>query len=295
MINHSHKYRALLVLGQLVFGCFVLFFMLLAFTPPHRSASIATAIPVYTPVATIIPTPVGDCMIQSCGDLGDAPDIGMMVYPTTSVTATFNTIYQAGTASGPYHQSPNDGPVLGEEVSIEKNAHQLPDEDDITNIHLATNTSDQDDLDDGVQWIKSLAPCQPQDFAIVVSKPPPYSNDVYVNVWFDFERDGDWIDSGDCGGVPVHEWAVQNQPLNLVDGSQVITLTITTYHPIGQDQDPIWMRISLSDTMAPSIGRDADGRGPATGYLYGETEDYYLKYYGHKGCGGCNSLAGWQG
>lgn len=289
MIERSRKYRVWLALIHLWLG--VLFLMVITamfLTPP-----VVAATPVFI-LLTPAPTAQPLCSPSTCGDLGDAPDLGMTAYPTTVVTASFPTIYVPGSLSGPLHRTPENGPVLGIDVSLEKNADHLPDQDAVTNIDVAADTADRDDQDDGVIVIESLEPCQTNIFSATVTVPSAYSGEVYANVWFDFARDGDWDDRGRCGIEAIPEWAVQNQPLSLVSGTQVITLTVVAYHPEGRMHDPIWMRISLSDTPAPTIMGTSAGQGPAGGYLYGETEDYFLKYY-EGGCGGCVTLAGWQG
>ena len=241
-------------------------------------------------------TPVVTCLAL-CGDLGDAPVLGMTAYPTATVpvTAAFPTIYSAGAASGPFHLSPENGPYLGDGVSLEKNAHQLPDEDGITNIDIANDKADEDGADDGVSWIPSLADCAANSFNVYLTVPANgYTGTLYANVWFDFERDGDWNDEGLCGSETVSEWAIQNRGFQLSPGTHVFTATVGGFHPAGMEFDPLWMRITLSDTPVPVFNGYSDGRGPAAGFLYGETEDYFLKYYDGS-CDTCSSQAGWQG
>ena len=65
---------------------------------------------------------------------------------------------------------------------------------------------------------------------------------------------------------------MQNQVISL---SSLGSHTFTTPHFIPANPHPdicLWWRITLSDTPALS----ADGSGPANGYQFGETEDYYL-------------------
>lgn len=241
-------------------------------------------------------TPVASCL-AFCGDLGDAPEPGMSAYPTATVpvTAAFPTVYTAGTASGPFHLYPEDGPYLGNGVSLEKNAHQLPDEDGITNIDIANDNADEDGADDGVSWIPSLADCAANSFNVYVTVPAGgYTGTLYANVWFDFERDGDWNDEGLCGSETVSEWAIRNRAFHVSPGAHAYTVTVGGFHPVGMEFDPLWMRITLSDAPVPVFDGRSNGRGPAEGFLYGETEDYFLKYYDGS-CNYCSSQAGWQG
>jgi hypothetical protein len=97
--------------------------------------------------------------------------------------------------------------------------------------------------------------------------------DRYVNVWFDFNRNGQWGDQIQCTyqGQPytVDEWAVVNQLTRVGAGPHVITT------PQFRSLDPeaeLWTRITLAETTAPA----ADGRGYDHGYETGETEDYLI-------------------
>ena len=105
--------------------------------------------------------------------------------------------------------------------------------------------------------------------------------DLWVNVWFDWNRDGDWDDTLECAQGPAPEWAVQNQLLfNLSAGlNQIRTPAILPWHPEGGPEE-IWMRITLSEQpwkhgSNPEVKGNA-GSGPQGKYLYGETEDYYF-------------------
>ena len=298
MVNEAGKYRVWLVVGQILLGMFLVGSIVLLLASKTVAAQnpigIPTSIATVIPIPTSSPTPGPICPIGICGELGDAPELGMTAYPTAGVTATFPTIYYPGSLSGPIHHSPEEGPVLGSQASLEVNANQLPDEDGVTNIDPANDLADRDEADDGLEFIASLAGCQANDFAVSITKPAGYTRTVYANVWLDFERDGDWDDVGLCDSVQVPEWGIQNQPLSLTSGTQSITLTIVTYHPAGKAKAPIWLRISLTEARVPNPTGLADGRGPAAGYLYGETEDYLL-IYNKETCVGCGSLAGWQG
>ena len=260
---------------------------------PAALAQQPTAIP-----ASPIPLP---CQIQVCGDLGDAPETGMTAYPaatgTVTVTANFPTVYNPSYDSGPFHQLPAEGPYLGTAVSLEKNAHQLPDEDNnVTNIALSNDEANRDGADNGLGFINSLEACTGNSFLLTVTVPASYSGPIYANAWFDYNRDGDWDDVGECGGAASPEWVIKNRNLSLSTGTQTLTVIVNAFHPEGMDQAPIWMRVSLSSEPAPAPGGLADGRGPAAGYVYGETEDYFLQY-DDGSCDeiGCAGLAGWQG
>jgi hypothetical protein len=227
-------------------------------------------------------------------ELGDAPDssnswpIGMTAYPKggpPGVPAQYPTVYGAGSPPyGPIHQQPNAVAYLGNAVSLENEADIGPDEDGINNLVPPNDRPDLDAADDGVQVPLLLPHCQQATFDYVVTvaplpiEPPP----LYVNVWLDWNRDGDWNDVSECpDGTVVPEWAVQNQVLNLVTSGphNITTPKFMCWHPaVAAAERPIWMRITLSERqwgMVLSAAR-AGGDGPPDGYQYGETEDYYF-------------------
>jgi hypothetical protein len=101
----------------------------------------------------------------------------------------------------------------------------------------------------------------------------------YINVWFDWNRDGDWDDDVPCPGTSyvAPEWAVQNHVVTLNPGlnSALVTPTFRSITP--PPGQTIWMRITL--TSLPVSASNSDGSGPVGGYQYGETEDYELGPY----------------
>ncbi len=225
------------------------------------------------------------------GDLGDAPssinnygNIPMTAYgqygPLPWVQAQFPTVFMPG----PRHHFAQVDSWLGATVSGELQADALPDQDGVPNIDPPNDIADQDNIslaprDDGIGLPVSLYPCLPQDlpYTMTVSTAPPYSPpNRYLNVWFDWNRDGDWDDTLTCpGGAPAPEWAVQDNLLTLWQG--VYNLTTPLFIPFVhvEEDGPFetWMRISVAEMMSPV---PHDGAGPPTGYDLGETEDYYL-------------------
>ena len=228
--------------------------------------------------------------LQAKYDLGDAPDTSnslgaeMTAYPKggpPGVTADFPTVYQAGAPPyGPLHRGPKDTAFLGYAVTLENEADIGPDMDPTNNLDPLADVSDADGSDDGVIVPLVLPDARATTFDYVVTVINPQTTHLYVNVWFDWNRDGDWDDALTCtDGASAPEWAVQNQELNLpgIGPHTVTTPAFRSWHPstLG-DLDPIWMRITLSDTpWTSSLG--AGGAGPANGYRMGETEDYYFQ------------------
>ena len=226
-------------------------------------------------------------------DLGDAPDStnnsgnkSMDAYPAPSpVPAHFPTVYNDGIGFAPYAHGPvhlNERAVayLGKSITGETEADTGPDDDGGNNLRPAINSADNDGGDDGVNVPLTLPNCGWTIFDYQVTVIDP-NTDLWVNVWLDFNRDGDWDDTVDCPGGRAPEWAVQNQFLfNLPVGLHEITTPgFKSVHPAGA-HDQIWMRITLSEQ--PWIGGSNPGHqgnagsGPLPKYEIGETEDYFF-------------------
>ncbi len=248
-------------------------------------------------------------------DLGDAPDstnhhnIPNWAYPGIpgrfpTVWAITPTMPLTAPASGPIHFN-KDVFWLGDMVTGEEEADIGPDQDGINNI-LRNGViadpllADNDRGDDG--WLNRnsagdlssavLPDCRQTTLRVRVSRSPtaPLTlNRLYLNVWFDGNRDGDWEDQEPCGQLTVqrHEWIVHN--------FVVIPPTTTTSFVISAPtalvmnkfpERPAWMRFTLSEqpAVAPpphapgNPGGLPDGRGPSypQGFLLGETEDYLV-------------------
>ena len=238
-------------------------------------------------------------------DLGDAPDssnsydVNMTAYPSMGmlpvvVPGRFPTVYRKGSPPyGPVHWVPEIA-HLGTRVSQEIEADYGFDQDGGTNLAPSRDAADMDGCDDGVAMPLYLPPCRETRFAYTVNVNRPVEV-LYVNVWLDFNRDGDWDDVLMCdlptavsdGRRVAREWAVRNQVLTgLRPGlHEIRTPGFVSWHPrwaVGTDA-PIWMRITLSDR--PWGIRNADdvadalgwgGSGPENGYWTGESEDYFF-------------------
>jgi len=224
-------------------------------------------------------------------ELGDAPDSSnsfgstwMTAYPKGGPPgrrAHYPTVYAAGSPPyGPIHSNPLAVAHLGERATHETEADIGPDQDWVNNIDPPANSPDRDGADDGVIFPLNLPHCCWTTFDYLVKVVNP-NTDLWVNVWFDWNRDGDWDDILDCSDRPVPEWAVQNQYLfNLPAGlHQITTRAFRSWHPEDWPEH-IWMRITLSEQpwkggANPGM-RGNGGSGPLAGYEIGETEDYYF-------------------
>ncbi len=199
-------------------------------------------------------------------DLGDAPDstnhapnTPMTAYQPTGQQALFPTVYdpETGYPSGPKHWLPVPDDVwLGLDVSGEWDADLLPDEDLIVNIDPPQDQPDQDGYDDGVQFSLSLPHCQQTQFGFLVTAAIQH-DERYINVWFDFNRDGDWQDTLTCvdpgrGTIQVPEWAVQDYTFTSPSPGQYLLTTplFDAYNP----NDPNEIRLDADHIERHSSG-----------------------------------------
>ena len=232
---------------------------------------------------------------RTLADLGDAPDsvnnhAGVAfntAYP--AVAGRFPTVWDgtpAGAGTGPKHLDPYVT-FLGLSVSGEVEADQLPDNDGITNIlQGGADNSDNDTRDDG--WLNPgtrLNNCQTTILKIRVTRGLGVGVPLmFLNAWFDGNRDGDWADRDTCPNAtppndPSYEWMIQNRPIPMaaiLPGSyrdfNIFTNRVMNPTP-GQ---PHWLRFTLAGQVAPAGANLPDGRGldAPNAYLLGETEDY---------------------
>lgn len=214
-------------------------------------------------------------------DLGDAPDssnshgVGMTAYPAggpPGVLARFPTVFTAGSPPyGPLHRNQKLIYFLGPAITAEKEADIGFDADGVNNLKPPSDAPDLDRADDGVT-LAPLPHCLPTKLTYVVTVlPSAPTSKAYVNLWFDWDRSGDWGAVLPCQGVAAPEWAVQNQVLALT-GPGTYTFTTPAFLPYNPNPNRcLWWRITLSSQPATA----ADGSGPANAYEFGETEDTY--------------------
>jgi hypothetical protein len=176
---------------------------------------------------------------------------------------------------------------LGTSVTGEWEADVNWDQDVINNLTPPLDLPDRDGADDGVLFPLTLAHCRSNVMLYTYRVVAPVVSVMFVNVWFDWNRDGDWDDTMVCGnGSAAPEWVVQNQLVFLTAPGLYTNSTpgFRAWHPAAGNQ-PGWMRITFSETMVPGPlgfnGRGGDG--PKVGYQYGETEDYYVTAYAENG------------
>ncbi|MDQ3249500.1 MAG: DNRLRE domain-containing protein, partial [Chloroflexota bacterium] len=240
-------------------------------------------------------------------DLGDAPDstnhhgINNTAYAGAGILGQFPTVRDVpvGQPAGPRHSNETGEGILGQFLSREAEADVGPDQDGPNNIlrnaaGAVGDVADNDRGDDG--WrnrnIKFFN-CERQTLTVRVSKAPTATLDeMYLNVWFDGNRDGEWDDNALCnppdGGaaIPATEWIVQDFSVNMaaIAPGGFVDINVNTEIVLNTTPgEPHWMRFMLSEERAVQTpGGRADGRGPhpagALGaYRFGETEDVLQK------------------
>lgn len=240
-------------------------------------------------------------------DLGDAPDstnhhgLNNTAYPG-GILGQFPTVRDvpANQPAGPRHNNQTMEGWLGNFLSREGEADLGPDQDAPRNNILrntvtgnVADVADNDRADDG--WRNRTLrffDCERTQLEMRVSKAPNATlNRMYLNVWFDGNRDGDWGDLGQCQrdedqpAQASYEWIVQNYIIDMTaipaGGSfdfSIPTEKVLNSSGVGRH----WMRFTLSEAPAvqPINGTDLpDGRGPHPEhptlkvFQYGETED----------------------
>ena len=228
---------------------------------------------------------------QPMPDLGDAPDstnsAGAPMLAYAGTPASFPTVWSTtppGQPAGPRHANQTYEGMLGDALSRENEADAGPDQDGVNNIQPAAGNPNNDRADDG--WRNrnaSFAACQRTTLVVRVTRLPGATlPKMYLNVWFDGNRDGDWADVTNCTqegqAFQGQEWIVQDLAVNMaaIPAGGFTDLSITTERVLNTAAGPHWMRFTLSETPAVKVAGRADGRGPnpPTSFSHGETEDY---------------------
>ncbi|MBE2239975.1 MAG: DNRLRE domain-containing protein [Caldilineaceae bacterium] len=243
-------------------------------------------------------------------DLGDAPDSsnhhGVVNRAYAGVPGNFPTVWDvpAGQLAGPRHANQTMEGWLGHYLSREAEADQGPDQDGPNNIlrnaaGAIGDVADQDRGDDG--WRNrqiKFFDCRRTTLEVRVSKDAAATrNFMYLNVWFDGNRDGDWADIHPCQATETepaqagYEWIVQNYVIDMtaIPAGGWRDFAVNTEKVLNSTQaQPHWMRFMLSEEPAvqPPLGSEGpglpDGRGPhptsaLASYRFGETEDIFQK------------------
>lgn len=266
-----------------------------------------------TPTPTPTPLPV-------LGDYGDAPDGDQNMdtgYYAPTGGPFFFTYGNAGVASnfptmgddripGPYTIDVDEfwiGPLFGGSTaadipSIEDDADDVNDPDNVPNLNLQTNRADCDKENGshdpaGNNCMPVPAWSIPMNARLVIffGYPPlgvwitsvhasenmTYDGPIYWNLAFDLNQNGNW-DGGD-------EWVSQDVVVNLSPGETKTLISPafrfpTSGTPWGRLKFPIWVRSMVtSESIQGKLGSgDWDGRGTEDGFKVGEVEDYFVEW-----------------
>ena len=234
-------------------------------------------------------------------DFGDAPDssnhypgMNNVAYPAVPTDGRFPSVWEgtpAGDPSGPMHANPYAS-WLGDRVSSEKDADQLPDADPTTNIldnGTDSNASNKDEFDDGWRNGKEtrFVDCEETTLIVRVShNPATPGGKMYLNVYYDGDRSGDWGQRKICevpNADPInpdyaHEWIVENFIIDTSAIASFADIPVPTMKVMNNQPDaPAWVRFTLSEEPVTELAPfEHDGRGPdwPKHYRLGETEDY---------------------
>lgn len=232
-------------------------------------------------------------------DYGDAPDSSnnVGVNPNTAypgVPGNFPTVWNgtpAGEPAGPRHANATGEGILGQYLSREVEADSGNDQDGVNNIlNGGADNADNDRGDDG--WRNRQATfdhCAQTTLTVRVSRAQNATlNHMYLNVWFDGNKNGSWGDRELCTpeneslAIPATEWIVQDYYVHMtgIPAGGYVDITINTETVLNTTPESRhWMRFTLSEARAVQTANGrADGRGPhpdsALGsYQFGETED----------------------
>ena len=230
-----------------------------------------------------------DCELYDLGDAPDSTNTFSNQMTAYGLPANYPTVHVAGSPPyGPCHN--NFFAVLGTQITFEYEADSGADQDGVNNIIPPSDISDQDSIstafgmDDSLKHVPIdlvnndllLPHCQMTSIPVEVTITQPPEWTYYMNIWIDYNGDGDWgippaADTVTCSSPgDTSEWVVQNFPV-FGFGTFVVTPQFMGYNPNpGQDA---WMRVQLTEVLVMY----EDGSGPQTCYEDGETEDYDVR------------------
>lgn len=219
-------------------------------------------------------------------DFGDAPE-GKLAYPASGVIGDFPSCLSPDINDGTYIWHVGNLVYFGDlwDGELDGNASLCPD------FPLYDQDECFNDLDAGLLLPKpytivadTVAPC---DMISGEAMKSPYQwavwgddidifvrnlldLEMYVNVLFDWNQDGDWKDVLNTFGGQIPEHVLANFPVPGGYEGPLSSLLPDDFR-IGPNSGHVWARFMISDSIVPS-GWYGEGK-----YLYGETEDYLIE------------------
>jgi hypothetical protein len=208
----------------------------------------------------------------------------METYPGSSVFAEYPVVWDwdgtlgSGPVTGYYGFCHYSGSTtyLGNKPTYELDADLLPDQDLVTNIDPASNTPDRDLSDDGVTIPGGLPRCAPTTLTFTGHNGS--GSTLYLNLWADWNRDGDWEDGSQCG-CGDDEWAIQDHVVSPCPIEE--SVEITPCHTC-DPTEPVWIRVTLSEVPLGPLGEPwiYGGQPYAASdgcFELGETQDFLFR------------------
>lgn len=180
-------------------------------------------------------------------DFGDAPDTGYFTYYGSSGASIGS--FPSTLASDGARASEINVVWLGNDVNNENNAK-------LTN---------SDNYDDGVDV--DLNACKASKAKVIVhlKNPGQTSGTAYLNLFFDWNKDGVWSGSDEC----ADEWAVRNFAIDLSDQKKDMEAYVPEFMA-GKKVENIWYRVIITKNQRLTY-LNQNGQGEFTA---GEVEDY---------------------
>jgi uncharacterized delta-60 repeat protein len=198
-------------------------------------------------------------------DFGDAPDGHKAGYDGSKKLANVVGRFPSKKSSdGASHKKPGKL-LLGAKVTSEGDSNQV----------------DRDGHDDGFAAVVRECERVTYRFVIDASGLPNQlirRGNARLNVWADWNQDGDWRDRARCGKKRVPEWVISNKKVKLASFAAHPVQDITVEALAGDTGPHLWMRASVTDSpFKKRIEVDGrrirnDGRGR---FRFGETEDSF--------------------
>lgn len=208
--------------------------------PAHKTLSVASLILVLV-IMSFAPVVAS---AASTLDFGDAPDGKLTGYTGGATVGSFPSLLTSDGA-----RTADVATIwLGDKVDKESDSKQV----------------DVDAFDDGVAVTLSSCATSKASLLVHVTKPGTTSGTAYLNMFFDWDKNGKWGGTDSCG---ADEWAVRNVPVDLSAQTTAVAVYVPSFLA-GKNVTNIWYRaaVTLDERMLSETGTGS--------YAKGEVEDY---------------------